>query len=105
MTNAPTADTTDGPRGVDVARVTEWFQVHAPEVEPPLDFELIAGGRSNLTFRVTDTAGHAWVLRRPPLGQVLATAHDMAASTASSPPSPPPTCRWRRSWACAPTRA
>ena len=77
MTNAPTADTTDGPRGVDVARVTEWFQVHAPEVEPPLDFELIAGGRSNLTFRVTDTAGHAWVLRRPPLGQVLATAHDM----------------------------
>ena len=40
-------------------------------------FELIAGGRSNLTYRVTDAAGHAWVLRRPPLGQVLATAHDM----------------------------
>ena len=77
MTNASTADTTDGPRGVDVRRVTEWFQAHAPEVEPPLDFELIAGGRSNLTFRVTDTADHAWVLRRPPLGQVLATAHDM----------------------------
>src|SRR5262245_64288185 len=77
MTNAPTADTTDGPRGVDVPRVTEWFQAHAPEVEPPLDFELIAGGRSNLTFRVTDKAGHGWVLRRPPLGQVLATAHDM----------------------------
>jgi aminoglycoside phosphotransferase (APT) family kinase protein len=77
MTNAPTADTTDGPRGVDVPRVTEWFQVHAPELEPPLGFELIAGGRSNLTYRVTDAADHAWVLRRPPLGQVLATAHDM----------------------------
>jgi aminoglycoside phosphotransferase (APT) family kinase protein len=77
MTNAPTADTTDGPRGVDVPRVTEWFLAHAPDVEPPLDFELIAGGRSNLTYRVTDSAEHAWVLRRPPLGQVLATAHDM----------------------------
>jgi len=80
MTDAPTADSADtaeGPRGVDVPRVTEWFQAHAPEVEPPLHFELIAGGRSNLTFRVTDAADHAWVLRRPPLGQVLATAHDM----------------------------
>ena len=81
MTDAPTADSADtaeGPRGVDVPRVTEWFQAHAPEVEPPLDFELIAGGRSNLPFRVTDAADHAWVLRRPPLGQVLATAHDMS---------------------------
>ncbi len=76
MTSAPTP-ATDAPKGVDVARVTAWFQDHAPEVVPPLGFELIAGGRSNLTYRVTDTAGHAWVLRRPPLGQVLATAHDM----------------------------
>ena len=44
---------------------------------PPLAFDLIAGGRSNLTYRVTDAEGRAWVLRRPPLGQVLATAHDM----------------------------
>jgi aminoglycoside phosphotransferase (APT) family kinase protein len=76
MTHAPTTDT-DEPRGVDVARVTEWFQAHAAGVVPPLGFDLIAGGRSNLTYRVTDAAGHAWVLRRPPLGQVLATAHDM----------------------------
>jgi aminoglycoside phosphotransferase (APT) family kinase protein len=76
MTTAPTP-ATEAPKGVDVARVTAWFQAHAPGVEPPLSFELIAGGRSNLTYRVTDAAGHAWVLRRPPLGQVLATAHDM----------------------------
>jgi aminoglycoside phosphotransferase (APT) family kinase protein len=76
MTTAPTP-ATEAPKGVDVARVTAWFRAHAPEVEPPVSFELIAGGRSNLTYRVTDTAGHAWVLRRPPLGQVLATAHDM----------------------------
>ena len=63
--------------GVDVERVTEWFVAHAPEVAPPLTFDLIAGGHSNLTFKVADTAGHTWVLRRPPLGQVLATAHDM----------------------------
>ena len=76
MTNAPTADT-EAPKGVDVTRVTEWFQAHAAPVVPPLTFDLIAGGRSNLTYRVTDAAGRAWVLRRPPLGQVLATAHDM----------------------------
>jgi len=63
--------------GVDVDHVTAWFETHAPEVRPSLHFELIAGGHSNLTYRVTDEADHAWVLRRPPLGQVLATAHDM----------------------------
>ena len=42
-----------------------------------MSFELIAGGRSNLTYRVRDTAAGDWVLRRPPLGKVLATAHDM----------------------------
>jgi aminoglycoside phosphotransferase (APT) family kinase protein len=65
------------PEGIDVGPVTAWFQEHAPAVTPPLRFELIAGGRSNLTYRVDDAAGHRWVLRRPPLGQVLATAHDM----------------------------
>src|SRR5699024_3440724 len=44
----------------------------------PISFDLIAGGRSNLTYRVRDAAGGDWVLRRPPLGMVLATAHDMA---------------------------
>jgi aminoglycoside phosphotransferase (APT) family kinase protein len=63
--------------GIQADRVTSWFEEHAPEVEPPLTFDLITGGHSNLTFRVEDIAGHAWVLRRPPLGHVLATAHDM----------------------------
>jgi aminoglycoside phosphotransferase (APT) family kinase protein len=65
------------PKGIDAAKVTAWFEEHAPGVEPPLGFELITGGRSNLTFRVEDAAGRRWVLRRPPLGHVLATAHDM----------------------------
>jgi aminoglycoside phosphotransferase (APT) family kinase protein len=71
-------DVAGTPRGVDVPQVTAWFRANVAAVEPPLAFDLIAGGRSNLTYRVTDAAGHAWVLRRPPLGQVLATAHDMA---------------------------
>ena len=62
--------------GIDREPVTAWFREHTA-ARPPLDFELIAGGRSNLTFRVTDAAGGAWVLRRPPMGHVLATAHDM----------------------------
>jgi aminoglycoside phosphotransferase (APT) family kinase protein len=37
---------------------------------------LIAGGKSNLTYRVDSAAGSV-VLRRPPLGHVLPTAHDM----------------------------
>jgi aminoglycoside phosphotransferase (APT) family kinase protein len=65
------------PKGIDGDRVTEWFEAHAPGVSPPLTFGLIAGGHSNLTYRVDDNAGHTWVLRRPPLGHVLATAHDM----------------------------
>ena len=51
--------------GIDVPAVTAWFTEHT-DAAPPLSFELIAGGRSNLTFRVTDTADGAWVLRRPP---------------------------------------
>ncbi|WP_307781163.1 phosphotransferase family protein [Rhabdothermincola sediminis] len=62
--------------GIDADRVTAWFERHTDAV-PPLSFELITGGHSNLTFRVADAGGVRWVLRRPPLGQVLATAHDM----------------------------
>jgi len=63
--------------GIRNEQVTRWFREHVPGVEPPLSFELIAGGHSNLTYKVDDAAGGTWVLRRPPLGQVLATAHDM----------------------------
>lgn len=64
--------------GVEVERVTGWFADHVPEATAPLSFDLIAGGHSNLTFAVTDAFGDRWVLRRPPLGHVLATAHDMS---------------------------
>jgi aminoglycoside phosphotransferase (APT) family kinase protein len=68
----------DLPQGIDRAGVTQWFCEHVPGTKPPLEFTLIAGGHSNLTYRVDDATGRAWALRRPPLGHVLATAHDMA---------------------------
>ncbi|GLW99380.1 phosphotransferase family protein [Microtetraspora sp. NBRC 16547] len=68
----------DDPPGVDLARVSAYLADAAPElVSGPLRAEVIAGGKSNLTYLVSDGASE-WILRRPPLGHVLATAHDMA---------------------------
>ncbi|MGH9084469.1 MAG: phosphotransferase family protein [Acidimicrobiales bacterium] len=65
-------------KGIDASGVTDWFEANVDGARGPLTFELIAGGHSNLTYRVDDAAGHRFVLRRPPLGHVLATAHDMS---------------------------
>jgi len=62
--------------GIDEANVTSWMCEHVGAVAP-LRFTLIAGGRSNLTFRVDDARSRAFALRRPPLSHVLPTAHDM----------------------------
>ena len=64
--------------GLDPAAVAD-FLAAVPNVaaRPPLTAELIAGGLSNLTYGLRDADGRAWVLRRPPLGHVLPTAHDM----------------------------
>ena len=64
--------------GVNINGVTAWFVANVGGVVPPLRFDMIAGGHSNLTYSVTDAADHRYVLRRPPLGHVLASAHDMS---------------------------
>ena len=66
------------PEGIHPEPVLRWLRDRVPDVEPPLRFEVIAGGRSNLTYRMEDGAGRAWVLRRPPLHGVLPSAHDVA---------------------------
>lgn len=66
------------PRGIDAGPVTDWILQRRPDLETPLTFEMITGGASNLTFRVTAADGTRLVLRRPPTGHVLASAHDMA---------------------------
>jgi aminoglycoside phosphotransferase (APT) family kinase protein len=65
------------PEGIDRARVEAWFTEHVPAAKPPLTFERISGGHSNLTYGVRDSAGGRWALRRPPLGKRLGSAHDM----------------------------
>src|SRR5579862_4381711 len=84
------------------ARLAGWLNDHVPGGPVELtDIQLIAGGRSNLTYRLTVSGqetgpgqrqgqgqgpGHGsrtngtrqLVLRRPPLGHVLPTAHDMS---------------------------
>lgn len=67
-----------GPRGIDVDAVTRWLAGHVEGLVPPVELELVSGGRSNLTYKVTDTAGAVRALRRPPTGGVLSTAHDMS---------------------------
>jgi len=64
--------------GIDLESVAAWLDANVDGLTGPYDFSLIEGGRSNLTYMVTDGNGRRFVLRRPPLGHVLATAHDMA---------------------------
>ena len=54
-----------------------WFGNHVPGVKLPLQWTPIVGGRSNLTFLVTARDGRRWVVRRPPYGLILPTAHDV----------------------------
>jgi aminoglycoside phosphotransferase (APT) family kinase protein len=63
--------------GIDAEAVAKFFAAHVEGGDVPLAFSFLSGGRSNLTYRV-DGGGRSWVLRRPPLGHVLPTAHDMA---------------------------
>ncbi|MGW4433539.1 phosphotransferase family protein [Streptomyces tendae] len=67
----------DHPPGLDLDRLRVLLDRERPGlVTGPLSGRLIEGGRSNLTYAVSDGAAR-WVVRRPPLGHVLATAHDM----------------------------
>ena len=65
------------PAGINYDAVSKYFAENVPGGDVPLTFSLISGGRSNLTYKV-QSESETWVLRRPPLGHVLPTAHDMA---------------------------
>lgn len=68
---------TEDPRGLDTAALHAWLTAHHPELAAgELSATLITGGKSNLTYVVTD-GEREYVVRRPPMGHVLATAHDM----------------------------
>jgi aminoglycoside phosphotransferase (APT) family kinase protein len=77
VTDTATDTATGTQVGADPARLRAHLDEHHPGLLTGTpEIELIQGGRSNLTYLVRD-GGRAWVLRRPPLGHVPATAHDM----------------------------
>lgn len=65
------------PDGINFEKVSAWLEENVDGLKTPLEFSLIAGGHSNLTYKCVDATGSAYVLRRPPLGHVLESAHDM----------------------------
>lgn len=65
-------------RGINRGPVSDWLEANIDGATGPFGFEIITGGHSNITYKVTGADGAAYVLRRPPLGAVLASAHDMA---------------------------
>ncbi|MEV5572375.1 phosphotransferase family protein [Spirillospora sp. NPDC052269] len=68
-----------GVPGIDAPRLAAWLARELPGSGRITGIEVIAGGRSNLTYAITLDGGDRdrIVLRRPPLGHVLPTAHDM----------------------------
>lgn len=89
MTSAPT-------HPFDTAQLTDWLQsLPGTGIDGPVTLTRIGAGQSNLTYLGTDDAGHSVVIRRPPLGNLTASAHDvlregriMAALTDTAVPVP-----------------
>src|SRR5262245_54227778 len=69
--------TTHAPAGIDLERLATWAGTDLPQFRPPFTAEQIAGGRSNITVKLTDAEGRPSIIRRPPLHTTLATAHDV----------------------------
>ncbi|MFT4099713.1 MAG: phosphotransferase family protein [Burkholderiaceae bacterium] len=79
MSNAPqTGEASAPPTGYDVGAVEAWIRDNVPALKPPLTWTRLEGGHSNLTYLIVDTQGNEAVIRRPPMGELLPKAHDMA---------------------------
>ncbi len=72
-----TETTNNTVRGINHDSVSAWLDTNVEGISGPYSFSFITGGHSNLTYLVTTGDGSQVVLRRPPLGMVIATAHDM----------------------------
>lgn len=72
------SESTDVTEGLRPEAMTAWLAGLGIGVEPPLRYARVGLGQSNLTYLVTDAKGGRVVLRRPPLGELLASAHDVA---------------------------
>ena len=65
------------PRGIEVDQVSDWLRTHLSGASAPFRFDLVTAGGSCLTYRVTDSRGHTFALRRPPVGRRVGNAHDV----------------------------
>jgi len=62
--------------GLDLEAVIAWLRART-SIASPLDAVRATGGRSNLTYVLTDAEDRRVVVRRPPLHGVLSSAHDV----------------------------
>jgi aminoglycoside phosphotransferase (APT) family kinase protein len=62
--------------GLDLPALARFFAGNVAGFGGSLTAELLQGGRSNLTYVLTDGTKR-WVLRRPPLGELTPSAHDV----------------------------
>lgn len=69
---------TPDPAGLRLVPLARWLADHGLADGGPLTAHLLAGGRSNVSYRVIDSSGADLVVRRPPLGHVMPSAHDMS---------------------------
>ena len=60
----------------NLARLEPWLRAHLPDTEGPLTLQQFGGGHANLTY-LLQFGDTEYVLRRPPLGPIAPTAHDM----------------------------
>lgn len=63
--------------GIDGGAVSGWIGERVEAVRGPLRFSAVGNGRSNLTYLAEDEHGGAVIVRRPPLGEALQSAHDV----------------------------
>ena len=61
----------------DSERLSRWLGDRVSGMRLPLQYQLVAAGGSNLSYRVTDASGRDWAMRRGPVAAKLKTAHDM----------------------------
>jgi len=66
-----------GTPGIDEKSLTDWLCQQFGDLVAPLDFTRVGEGQSALSFRIEDQAGRRLVLRRPPIGRILESSHDM----------------------------
>ena len=91
------------PVGYEVKAVEAWIAANIADLTPPLKWTRLEGGHSNLTYLIEGTLGRQAVIRRPPMGELLPKAHDMAREWALISALGKTKVPVRAPWASAPT--